>query len=182
MARWPKLRFAKRERIVVVGGAILLILFIFFRIAFLPARERMKKLDGLIPQKEKDLKEVEGLRGEYLDLSQRAASFDEKLKSRVQSFTLFGHLESLASRIGIRDKIIYMKPSESSINPNYKSSKVEVKLKEITLNQLTKYLYEIERPELLSQVRKLRIKPKLENPELLDVTLEVSTYIPIKTP
>jgi hypothetical protein len=104
------------------------------------------------------------------------------LKSRVQSFTLFGHLESLASRIGIRDKIIYMKPSESSINPNYKSSKVEVKLKEITLNQLTKYLYEIERPELLSQVRKLRIKPKLENPELLDVTLEVSTYIPIKTP
>lgn len=178
MVRWPKIRLAKRERVIVIAVAILLVLLIFFRFAFLPARDRMKRLDRLIPQKEENLKEIEGLREQYLGLSQRAASFDEKLRSRTQGFTLFGKLESLASQTGIKDKIIHMKPSESPISSNYKRSKVEVKLKEVTLNQLTKYLYDIEKPELLSRVTRLRIKPIKDRPELLDVTFEVATFIP----
>jgi len=179
MIRLPKIRLAKRERLLVIGGVNLLFLLIFFQLLSF-GHKRMKTLEKVNRKLEKDLEEMYRLQNRYLILEERLKSFDERMVTRPPDFTLFSHLDNLASQTGIKERIDYLKPEERVVSEKYRRSLVRVKLRAVTLEQLTRYLYSVENSPHSLEVRRLHITPRYTKQGLLNVTFEVSTLLPRK--
>ncbi len=179
MFKLPKIRLAKRERLLLIGGIVLLLLLIFFRLLS-SGHKRMRTLERVNRKLEKDLEEMYHLQSRYLTLEERLKSFDERMVTRPPDFTLFSHLEDLASQAGIKERIDYLKPEERVVSERYRRSLVRVKLRAVTLEQLTRYLYSVESSPHSLEVRRLHITPQSIRRELLNVTFEVSTLLPRK--
>lgn len=173
MIRILKIKLARRERLLLAGGVVLLFFLIFFQLLS-SGHKRMKTLERVNGKLEKDLEEMYHLQSRYLILEERLKSFDERMVTRPPNFTLFSHLENLASQTGIKERIDYLKPEEAIVSEKYRKSLVGVKLRGVTLEQLTKYLYSIESSPHSLEVRRLHIVPKQG---LLDVTFEASTLL-----
>lgn len=174
MIKLPKIKLAKRERLLLIGGIALLLLLIFFQLLS-SGHKRMKTLERVNRELEKDLEEMYHLQNRYLILKEKLKLFDERVTSRPANFTLFSHLENLASQAGIKERIDYLKPEETEVGERYRKSLVRVKLKGITLEQLTRYLYSIESSPRSLEIRRLHVVPKQG---LLNVTFEVFTLLP----
>jgi len=179
MIRLPKIRLAKRERLLVIGGVSLFFLLIFFQLLSF-GHKRMKTLERVSRKLEKDLEEMYRLQNRYFILEERLKSFDERMVTRPPDFTLFSHLDNLASQTGIKERIDYLKPEEKVVSEKYRRSLVRVKLRAITLEQLTRYLYSVENSPHSLEVRRLHITPRYTKQGLLNVTFEVSTLLPRK--
>ena len=69
-----------------------------------------------------------------------------------------------------------MKPSKAvQKNSTYILSRVEMKMDDITLQQLTTYLYGVETSKNMVLVKKLSISKKEKKQGLIDVILQVET-------
>ncbi len=174
MIKLPKIRLAKRERLLLIGGIALLLFFIFFQLLS-SGHKKMRTLEKGNEELEKDLKEMFRLQNQYLTLEARLKLFDERMATRPSDFTLFSYLENLASQVGIKNRIDYLKPQETAVSERYSRSLVKVKLRGITLGQLTKYLYFVENSPHSLEMRRFHIVPQSVKRELLNVTFEVST-------
>lgn len=179
MIRLPKIRLAKRERFLVIGGVSLLFLLIFFQLLSF-GHKRMKTLERVNRKLEKDLEEMYRLQNRYFILEERLKSFDERMVTRPPDFTLFSHLDNLASQTGIKERMDYLKPEERVVSEKYRRSLVRVKLRAVILEQLTRYLYSVENSPHSLEVRRLHITPRYTKQGLLNVTFEVSTLLPRK--
>jgi general secretion pathway protein M len=85
-------------------------------------------------------------------------------------------MNQLADQTGIKDRISYMRPTNTvQKNSNYKLSRVEMKLDAITLEQLTGYLYSVETSKNMVIVKKLSISKKEKDDRLVNVILQVET-------
>jgi hypothetical protein len=71
-----------------------------------------------------------------------------------------------------------MKPTASSPSEAYTEESVEIKMEGVTLEQLKTYLYEIEQSPQFLKIKRLYIKPRLNDRQLLSVTFRVSTFTP----
>lgn len=179
MIKLPKIRLAKRERFLLIGGVVLLLFFIFFQLLS-SGHKKMRTLEGVNEELEKNLKEMFRLQNQYLTLEARLKLFDERMATRPSDFTLFSYLENLASQVGIKERIDYLKPEEKVVSKKYRRSLVRVKLRAVTLEQLTRYLYSVENSPHSLEVRRLHITPRYTKQGLLNVTFEVSTLLPRK--
>lgn len=179
MFKLPKIRLAKRERLLVIGGVSLLFLLIFFQLLSF-GHKRMKTLERVNRKLEKDLEEMHCLQNRYFILEERLKSFEKRIITRPANFTLFFHLEDLASQTGIKERIDYLKPEERVVSKKYRRLLVKIKLRAITLEQLTRYLYSVESSPHSLAARKLHITPRYTKQGLLNVTFEVSTLLPRK--
>ena len=95
-----------------------------------------------------------------------------------KSFAIFSHLEKLAGDTGIRSKILYMKPTVSTPSDAYEEESVEIKMEGVTLEQIIRYLYQVENSPQFLKIKRLYIRPRLDNRQLLTATFRVSTFTP----
>jgi len=117
------------------------------------------------------------LRSEYEAITQKAHLSKSRFAKRQKGFTLFSFLDRLAGETGLKDDIIYMKPSTSvQKNSPIKLSKVEMKLQAITLKQLAAYLYRVETSENVVTVKRLSISKTGKQKEFIDAVLQVETF------
>jgi general secretion pathway protein M len=116
------------------------------------------------------------LRETYLAQKRLLEEVNRNLGQRGQDFAIFSFLEDLANKTGIKDNIKYMNPAVTTPGELFRESSVEMRLEGIALQQLTRYVYDIERAPQLLRVRRMHIKPRPANPDLLDVTFQVSTF------
>ncbi|MGH8066457.1 MAG: hypothetical protein ACRERE_14720 [Candidatus Entotheonellia bacterium] len=165
-----------REKLVIIAGGVVVALFLFYRFGLSPALERLRMLDRLVAVKERDLHEMKTLRETYLAQKSLMEEVNRSLAQRGQDFAIFSFLEELANKTGIKNNIMYMKPALTTPGELFRESSVEMRLEGIALQQLTRYLYDIERAPQLLRVRRMHIKPRPANPDQLDVTFQVSTF------
>jgi general secretion pathway protein M len=102
-------------------------------------------------------------------------SINSQLK-RQQNFAIFSRLEEFAGQTGIRNKILYMKPTVSTPSEVYNEESVEVKMEGVTLEQLVRYLHQIENSPQLLKIKKLEIKPRFDSRQILTATFRVSAF------
>jgi general secretion pathway protein M len=170
------MKLGGREKLLVIAGGVAVALLLFYRLGLSPALERLHTLDRLVANKERDLHQIRTLRETYLAQKTLMEDVDRTLAQRGQDFAIFSFLEDLASKAGFKDNIIYMKPALTTPGELFRESSVEMRLEGITLQQLTRYLYDIEQAPQFLRVRRLQIKPRSANADLLDVTFQVSTF------
>jgi general secretion pathway protein M len=165
-----------REKLMLIAGGVVVALLLFYRLGLSPALERLRMLDRLVANKERDLHQMKTLRETYVAQKRLMEDVNRTLAQRGQDFAIFSFLEDLASKAGMKDNIMYMKPALTTPGELFRESSVEMRLEGIALQQLTRYLYDIERAPQLLRVRRMHIKPRTANPDLLDVTFQVSTF------
>jgi general secretion pathway protein M len=165
-----------REKLVMIAGGVAVVLFLFYRLGLSPALERLRMLDRLVATKERDLHEMKTLRETYLAQKRLMEEVNQSLAQRGQDFAIFSFLEDLATKTGIKNNIMYMKPALTTPGELFRESSVEMRLEGIALQQLTRYLFDIEQAPQLLRVRRMHIKPRAANPDQLDVTFQVSTF------
>jgi general secretion pathway protein M len=166
----------RREKYIIYGAGCLLGLLIIIQFVITPFFENRAQLQRSLQGKKVELEEMQRLQAEYQLLREKLQLSEARFSKREKGFTLFSFLDQLAGQAGIKDRISYMKPSKAvQKNSNYIVSRVEMKLDDVTLQQLTAYLHGVETSKNMVLVTKLSISKKEKKQGLIDVILQVET-------
>jgi len=161
-----------RERIMVCAAAVAVVLVALWLGVVEPYRTAMARLDSQIASRGRSLEEVKILQQEIRQLRQQ---LDEGSGRKSMDGPLFSHVEMLTEQAGVRDRLLSMRPQQSSQQGEFRQQLVELKLEKLSLPQLVRFLYAIEYSGPGIQVRSLRVKRRFEDLSSLDVSLSVFT-------
>src|SRR5262245_956364 len=164
-----------RERLFLGGAGAMLVLFLIFKFEIDPLFNHSAELDSLIFNVHSQLTELRTMQQEYQRQKNVVDSINSQLK-RQQKFAIFSRLEEFAGQTGIRNKILYMKPTVSTPSEVYNEESVEIKMEGVTLEQLVRYLHQIENSPQLLKIKRLEIKPRFDNRQILTATFRVSAF------
>ena len=170
---WQNLQ--SRERLFIGGAGAALVLFLIFKLTIDPLFKYSAELDRQIVTARRQLAELRTMQQEYQRQKSVVDSINSQLK-RQQNVAIFSRLEEFAGQTGIRNKILYMKPTVSTPSEVYNEESVEVKMEGVTLEQLVRYLHQIENSPQLLKIKRLEIKPRFDNRQILTATFRVSAF------
>jgi len=178
---WLRLRTAfedlsERERILVsIVGVLLALIVIYFGVIRVSLGLR-SDAESRLAQAEQQLTVMSRLRREFDDINSRLTSVEQRIQAAPRG-NLRTTLESLAQASAV--KVESMQPQATPSNDRYRETKVEVELKEVTLEQAVNYLHQIESSEQVLSVKSLRMRTRKDKPSFLDVTFTVSSFEPV---
>ena len=164
-----------RERLFLGGAGAVLLLFLIFKFAIDPLVKHSADLDRQIVAARRQLVELRTMQQEYQRQKTVVDTINSQLKKQ-QNFAIFSRLEEFAGQTGIRNKILYMKPTVSTPSEVYNEESVEIKMEGVTLEQLVRYLHYIENSPQLLKIKRLEIKPRFDNRQILTATFRVSAF------
>jgi general secretion pathway protein M len=166
-----------RERLFIMGAGIVVLLTLLFVMVIDPMLAYSARLDKQIVAAQRELQDVNTLQQEYQRQKNVIDRINIQLK-RQKGFSIFSRLEELAKQTDTRSKILYIKPTISNPSDAYDEESVEIKMEDVTLEQLIKYLFQIENSPQFMKIKRLYIKPRQDNRQLLSVIFRVSTFAP----
>lgn len=169
-------KLTRREKYAIYAASGIICLFIIMQFIVLPVFNKQDRLKRSLKIKTKNLQHMIDLKSEHDTIIQRTDLSKGHFENREKGFTLFSFLDKLSGKAGIKDHITYMKPSTTvQKNSPYKTSRVEMKLRGLTLQQLTVYLHMVETSKNMVNVKRLSIS-KTGKPEgFIDAVLQVET-------
>jgi general secretion pathway protein M len=169
-------KLTQREQYAIFAALSVIVLFIGLQFIVGPAFDKRKRLDKALRVKAKNLEQMIALKSEHDAIMQRTDLSKSYLANREKGFTLFSFLDRLSGKAGIKDHITYMKPSSTvQKNSPYKTSRVEMKLQDLTLQQLTAYLYMVETSKNMVTVKRLTISKTGAQADYINAVLQVET-------
>ena len=170
------MKLARREKHFVSVAVLFIAIFLLFQFLIFPFFETRGRVQRGVKAKEDGLKEILRLSSEYQRYRGGSQGIKQILARRNKGFTLFSFLEKAAGDAEVKAHIKYMKPSTSIGHGLYKESLVEMKLEEVTLQQLIGYLYRIESPDNVVSIKRISIKETKKRSDYLDAILQVLTF------
>ncbi|PLX43657.1 MAG: hypothetical protein C0609_07665 [Deltaproteobacteria bacterium] len=175
------MRLSRREIMIITVGGVLLFVGIIWALIIDPVNSNLELLDKKIQYETERLSKVEDLSGRYIELVDRLAETEGKITAD-SNFSPLSHLETIASNFGIKNNITQMKPKPGENTRHYREAISEMKLDKIRLPMLVRFLHGVENPSgpnpALLRIKKLRIKPRFDDKELIDAQIEISSYQP----
>lgn len=170
------IKLNQREKYYVSTAAVALIAFAVAQLIVFPLLHKRSRLERTLRATQQQLQTMQALTMKFNRVQQEMAFAKTRLAARAPGFSLFSFLDSLVGRTGLKDRISYMKPSNSAApDSRFKISSVEMKLQGITLQQLIQYLYQVEYSGENVQVKRLSISETGKEGGLVDVVLQVET-------
>ena len=166
----------RREQILVVGAGVLVVVLALFTFVLDPILARAENLDRRLATADHQLAELQTLRTEYLRQKRMIDRIDRRLRRRQRNFAIFSYLEQVAGRTGLQEKIQSMNTIASPPGTEYKEESVEVRMEDVTLNELVQYLHRLERSPQVLRIRRLQINPKAGDRQMLSVRMRVSVF------
>jgi general secretion pathway protein M len=166
------------QRLVAFTFVGLSLLFIYLLILE-PMFEKRDLLDHKVARKKADLAEMVRLRSSVVQDRGGMERIKSVIKERGKAFSVFAYLEQLAAKAEMKDRIVSIKPQrETPVGP-FKESLVSVKLSNIGMEELTRFLYQIETSEDLLYIKNFKIKKVTAGKgQGMDVTISVGTLVP----
>jgi type II secretory pathway component PulM len=167
---------APRERVLVGSAGAVLALALVFLAVIQPIRGAAQRAADRVVAAQHQLEVMQRLRRDFDEVSLRLSAVEQRIQSGPKG-NLRTTLETLAQQAGV--KIESMEPQASPSNDQYRETKVDVVLKEVSLAQTVGYLHAIESTEQVLSVKGLRIRIRSDRPDLLDVNFNVSSFEPL---
>ncbi|RLB98808.1 MAG: hypothetical protein DRH90_21370 [Deltaproteobacteria bacterium] len=170
------MKLNRRERVAVMAGVGFICLFVVVKFAIFPFMDRKDRLRRSLTVNSRNLEEIRSLKAEYETLISTGEQAEKRFKKRRKSFTLLSFLVQLAGEVGIKDKMASMKPTLTQQKDSpYKISQVEMKLKGLSLEQITQYLYKIETSKNMVSIKRISLTKSDDKQGILNVVLQVET-------
>ncbi len=175
---------APRERLLVglAGGALAVTILLLGIV--LPIQAANESATQSAESASRRLQTMQRMKREWDGLNGRLTRVESRIQAARSQPNLLTLLSSLAQRAGV--KPASMEKRQSGESERYEETKVEVSLKNVTLEQAVAYLSSIESAEQPLSVKSLRVKrrpgraqPGQPGQDLIDVTFSVSTFKPL---
>lgn len=167
-------RLSTRERRLLWAALAAVVVIGFYLFVLDPLQQRQDLMARQIGVKERELTQVQQLRSEYLDLRRQLEALQEVLDRADVKFSLFPYIESTVSQVVGRERITSMNPQNKEVSEGYREDSVELKLREVQLQQLVDMLHRIEKGPHPLRVTRLQVKKRLRDEHKFDVTATVS--------
>lgn len=168
--KWERL--SQRERTMVGAMGVTFVIMVTLIVGFLIT-------DGLSSMEERNadmrqaLRDLDTQRDAYVRMKAKSAQMETRLGS--QPVQLPGYLESAAKETGV-DIADQTERPVAPAGKKFVVRTVDVRLRAVTLEQLTKFMKAIETGKSLVVVSTLSVRTRDDKHEQLDVELSVSTY------
>lgn len=172
--RWNDL--SPRERVIIIGGGLVLAAGLVFAFVLAPLLDQMRLLDRQHVRKGRDYEELVRLESQFRQVQGRLAALEQRLAQGSGQFSLLPFLEETAVNTGIRNLIVAMQPQPTVPLAGYQETAVEIRLDGMQLQQLLALVAAVESAPGLVQVKRLQITPRYDSPHLLQVTIRVASY------
>ncbi len=171
-AAWNGL--SPRERILSGAAMGLTVLSIVVVGIIQPIVALSGNIETRVEAAEQQLEAMNRLRRQYDVVNASLSKVEEQILSNHQKRNLLTLLESLAASSSVR--VDSMEERKAQDDEKFKETRVEVRLKSVSLRDTISYLHAIEASNQLLTVKSLRIKDRPDKSSLLDVTFNVSTF------
>ena len=168
-------RLTDRERFAVTAAAVFVASSLVFALFISPIWGKKVRFENVAQKKRIELVTFKERALRYMELEKSISELESRLSRRKKGFSLLGMLESVARQSGVQDRIASMKPVKGKQDSGLEESSVEVRLEKLDLAKTVELLKRIEDAKNLVVVKRLRMKSRFDDPQLLDVTLLVST-------
>jgi general secretion pathway protein M len=166
----------RREKVIITAAGIIAAVLIVLQLTIFPIIDRRDRLRKKIRTQTVALAEMHDLKQEYEALTRFTRGMERQLRQRPKNFTLFSFTDRLAGQSGLKQNIVYMKPSTSNLkNSPYALSMVEIKLTSLTMLQLTTFLHGIEDPSKIVWVKRLSITKDDKKEGMINSIVQVET-------
>ena len=177
---WARVRAAfddltPRERIALWAMGSVIACALIWMVLVLPLNHARQDASQRVTDAERQIAMMVRLRAQYDEIAGRLERLETRI-ARGPKGNIFTTLESLARNSAV--KIESLEPQAAPAGEHYVEEKVQVVLKSVTLKQLSQYLDQIEQAPQLLSIKALRIRTRVDKPELLDVTFTVSAFEP----
>lgn len=171
-------RLSRRERLILLVGAIVLVGFGLWGLSnmFQGYWNRMQTFDRLIEKKQEDRIALVQLRHEHGQIKDEIRKLEDRITRDQGRFSLLSYLESLSNKLAMRSHITHMRPQPSSDVDKYREVGVEIKMENVTLDQIVRLLTAIETDSHLIRVKRLRLQTRFADPRLMNATFLATTY------
>lgn len=169
------IRLTHRERWLAIGLIILVTAWALFVLGIRPTIERIKTLDRVIPEKQRELEELQVKSAQYLTFRAGLDDLKRKAVSEENGFELLPFLESISAELHLAEKVVTMKQEVLRLDSNYCEIIVETKLENLTLRKLLEFLLKIKSSGHFLRIKSLYAKKNTTNPNLLDTVIQIST-------
>lgn len=169
-------RLTERERYIVLGaggGGIVFLLVVIY-LSLLTATATMA---SRIENNRTYLKELTDLKTEYVKTEQKINELEQIIRFTDPNFQLRTELEKLGRRHNVT--IDSLKDRPGPPNDLYQETQVSVSVRQITIQNLTNFLFDIEHAKQLLRITSLQVKPNFQDPTQLNVNFVVSTFQPV---
>lgn len=168
-------KMTDRERKLVMLTAAVAVLLVVAGLGWSISNSITKREKGIAARTE-EIAQLEALRGEYEGATARQKAAETRIKSAATT-SLFTLMQKSAGEVGLsladlNERRLPVKDSDLT------EVTVDVNLKEISIDKLTTFLEKIEGRTAggVVKVTKLKAKTRLDNPDMLEVGLTVSTW------
>lgn len=169
-------RLSGREQVMVLFMIIAVIGMIVGFGGYIVSKDLGSKRKRIAAKIEK-LKEIAELRNDY----QRRLSEQKRLADEVrrnQDTRILSYLEGLSKRANIELKNASERQGEATGSDQVKEEAAEVTIQNVSLDRLYEFLRQIEEGNRLVKIRRLKIKTRFDNKEMLDANVTVGTFKP----
>lgn len=167
---------AKREQTMTGALMALVAALLLFSFVFSPLLESRQRLQKSLVKKQMELQEIRTLQKEYQSLQQRSGDIQQRLTKRPVDFSLFSFIEQQATSTGIKQQINYLKPSNVTSEGSLNESRVDMKLQQITLENLVNFLKKVESPENVVSVSRISIQEHGKKQGFLNAVIQIVTF------
>lgn len=174
-AAWDNLSGRERGLVSAAGG--LTVLALVWAIVIQPIVIWVDQIDQRVETAEAEYQAMVRLRREYDVVEASLSTVEERIHENQEQRNLLTLLEALARDSSV--KVDSMEERKAQDDVKFKETKVEVRLKMVTLADTVRYLHAIEDSDRLLTVKSLSIKNRADHSNLLDVKFSVSTFDPL---
>ena len=167
---------SSREKAALVVATIVVILTVLIAGIILPYRAAMTRLEQRIVSRQEQLLEARSLVQRIKGMQGEVAAAERKLQA-AQAAPLVSTLEGLVAAIAGKEAFFAIRPQPSTAPAGFRQEKVEMQLEKVRLDQLVRLLHAIDTAKTSLQTDSVKMRPRFEDPALLDVTLVVSSFV-----
>lgn len=158
-----------RESAYVRIGVLVVAVIIFMAVT----SSVVSKRERLLEQRRVEMNGFYTMASEYKSGMASIGHLREKLLVRGVEGSIGTVIEEIGNTIGLQKKITSFKPLGEGLVNGYMEKGVQVEIEGVTLNQVVNFLYKIKEYKNLLLVRDFSMKSHFQNPDLLDITVQV---------
>lgn len=165
---------APRERALLGVLGVVAPLLLVYAFVWDPLQQRHEVLAREITRAERNLVEIERLRGSYLETLRRIEANQAAISQSDEKFNLFSYVQGTVQRAISADRISSMNPSTKEVNKDFVEERVEIKINQIPIDALVDLIYRIEKGTTPLRFSRLQVKKRKDETFTFDVTATVS--------
>lgn len=160
----------QREKLII-GGGISAVILIIIGILAGQVMSRRSDLEDSIQRKNKTIKELKAVANDYIMASAKIRDLESKFGDNSQ---LLSSIENIAHQAGIISPAISV--MRTTPNEFFEENAVELKAKELNLEQMLSILNLIEKSPHYMRIKSFNLKTPFANPDLLEISIQISSY------